>query len=132
MATTNANSVLNLNRFELRQVKNAFNSNRANYKKLEKLYEKVRELGAEIDTIQKMIDSWEAPIKQLTLSRCGVELTSKEVLDSYENPQKFVEEHPLFNEEAADSAVEASEPEDETDAASEEDELNNPFGTVSI
>lgn len=135
MSNTNTQSILNLGRFELRQVKNAYNSNNTNYKKLAKLYEKVRALGAEIDVIKSMIDSWEAPIKHLSQSKFGVELTSQEILLSYSDPEKFLAEHPEFNSNAADNTeaeaaptqTEESEEQETEEEHAQENSSDFPF-----
>lgn len=128
MSNTNTQSILNLGRFELRQVKNAYNSNNTNYKKLAKLYEKVRALGAEIDVIKSMIDSWEAPIKHLSQSKFGVELTSQEILLSYSDPEKFLAEHPEFNTATADAEPEESEEQETEEKPAQENQASDfPF-----
>lgn len=85
---------LGFDRFQIAQARRAYQSNSLLYKKMDNIAKKILELNDQFEAIKSQTAAWEAPVKEMTLSVLGVELTSRELLEAHNNPQQFAEAHP--------------------------------------
>ena len=112
-------NVVGLTRFEMANVKRAFASNKAIYRKMETLENKIKALAAEYENLQNLALTWEKPIFELTQQKLGVQLNSKQVLEYVNNPEKFNEDFTAVEVPEGDEAAEVGE--------AVEAEEENPF-----
>ena len=117
MANTTAKQVdaLGFDRMEIANVRRCYMANKVNYKKLDKLYQEATQLKAKIDSLTKIIETWDAPARQLAKDKLGVELSSEDIMLAHDDIQKFYELHPemLPNEEQPEAEGETAEPVEE-------------------
>lgn len=99
---------LGFDRIEIANVRRCFSANATNYKKLDKLYEKIRAIGESVKEVQAQIDAWEAPVKTLTEQKLGKVLSSRDILLAHTEWDKFVEIHPEYAEKAAEPTAEGA------------------------
>ena len=105
--------VLGFDRMEIANVRRSYGANKVYYTKLNKLYEKAKELKAQIDSVNEQIKVWDAPVRALALEKVGVELSSEEILLAHTDAEKFFEIHPeLKPTPVAESTEEAETTED--------------------
>jgi len=118
MANQTAKQVdaLGFDRMEIANVRRCYMANKVNYKNLNKLYEKAAVLKAQIDNLKAAIDTWDAPVHQLSESKLGVILSSEEIMIAHEDIEKFYELHPEMRPaEAAEETPVAEEAPAETE-----------------
>lgn len=85
----NINSQLNLNRKQIASVKRTFANNKTTYAKMAKVRTKIEKLAAEYKELETLTQAWEAPVKAMTKTACGVALTSEEVLNFLRHPESI-------------------------------------------
>lgn len=83
------NNQLNLNRNQIAAIKRGFQNNKSLYKSIAKVRAKIEALGAEYESLTKMTEGWENPVKAMTKASCGVELNSEQVLHLLQNPEEI-------------------------------------------
>lgn len=117
MANTTAKQVdaLGFDRMEIANVRRCYMANKVNYKKLDKLYQEANQLKAKVDSLTKIIETWDAPARQLAKDKLGVELSSEDIMLAHDDIQKFYELHPemLPSEDQPEAEGETAEPVEE-------------------
>ena len=101
------NDQLNLNRKQIASIKRTFANNKATYNKMSKVKYKIERLAAEFKELEALTLAWEAPIKAMTSSACGVELTSEQVLTLLKNPELIKNLESYTAEETSSTDAEA-------------------------
>ena len=85
---------LGFDRFEIANARRAAAANKTNYKKIDSIKDKILTLGKELDAAEALAETWDAPAKQMSKDKLGVELTAREVVYYHNNPQQFYADFP--------------------------------------
>ena len=101
---------LGFDKFELANVKRCAAANKGNYKKIDTLKEKILALGKLLREAEALAETWDAPAKQMSAAKLGVELTAREIVYYHNNPQQLYVDFPeLAANEPENAPVEAPE-----------------------
>lgn len=116
---------LGFDKWQIADVRRAYQSNKSIYTKMNKVAEKIEALSKTYDELKAQTEAWEGPVKIITQKVLGMDLTSQEVLAFHKEPKLFVEmfpEHPMLEEinariaectaVEAEESVESTEPVD--------------------
>lgn len=103
---------LGFDKFELANIKRCAAANKSNYKKIDAIKEKILKLGKDLEAAEALADTWDAPAKQMSKDKLGVELSAREIVYYHNNPEQLYADFP---------ELAASEPENAPEAAPEED-----------
>lgn len=85
---------LGFDRFEIANIRRCAGANKTNYKKIDAIKAKIMEYGKLLDAAEALAETWDAPAKQMSKDKLGIELTAREVIYFHENPEKLYEEYP--------------------------------------
>ena len=105
---------LGFDRLELANVKRCAAANKGNYRKIDAIKEKILKLGRELEAAEALADTWDAPAKQMSKDKLGIELTAREIVYYHDNPQQLYVDFP---------ELAANEPENASAEATEESEI---------
>lgn len=101
---------LGFDRLELANVKRCAAANKGNYRKIDAIKEKILKLGRELEAAEALADTWDAPAKQMSKDKLGIELTAREIVYYHDNPQQLYVDFPeLAANEPENAPVEAPE-----------------------
>lgn len=101
---------LGFDRLELANVKRCAAANKGNYRKIDAIKEKILKLGRELEAAEALADTWDAPAKQMSKDKLGIELTAREIVYYHDNPQQLYVDFPeLAANEPENTPVEAPE-----------------------
>lgn len=101
---------LGFDRLELANVKRCAAANKGNYRKIDAIKEKILKLGRELEAAEALADTWDAPAKQMSKDKLGIELTAREIVYYHDNPQQLYVDFPeLTANEPENAPVEAPE-----------------------
>lgn len=92
---------LGFDKWQIADVRRAYQSNKSIYTKMNKIAEKIEALGKDYNDLKAQTEAWEGPVKIITQKVLGMDLTSQEVLAYHKEPKLFVErysEHPMVAE----------------------------------
>ena len=101
---------LGFDKFELANVKRCAAANKSNYKKIDALKERILALGKLLRDAEALAETWDAPAKQMSMSKLGIELTAREIVYYHNNPEQL---HIDFPELAAVPEAQTEEAEAE-------------------
>ena len=110
---------LGFDKFELANIKRCAAANKGNYKKIDAIKAKILEYGKLLEAAEALAETWDAPAKQMSKDKLGVELTAREIMYYHSNPEELYADFP---ELAANL-----EPENTPVEAPEENVPENPF-----
>lgn len=85
---------LGFDKFELANIKRCAAANKGNYKNIDKIKAKIMEYGKLLDTAEALAETWDAPAKQMSKDKLGVELTAREIVYYHNNPQQLYADFP--------------------------------------
>lgn len=108
---------LGFDKWQIADVRRAYQSNKTTYTKMNRLAEKINALAAEYNAQKAELEAWEGPVKIISQKVLGMELTSQEVLAYHKDPALFAQRYPDHPVSAAICAMYA----DGTVAQQEED-----------
>lgn len=121
--TTKKVDALGFDKWQIADIKRAYRSNSKSYTKMNSLKEKINALVNQYNEEEEKTQAWEGPVKAITNSVLGMELTSLEVLRYHEHPEEFYAkypEHPLSIAAASNTGTPAAEaPAEEASEAAE-------------
>lgn len=92
---------LGFDKWQIADVRRAYQSNKSIYTKMNRIAEKIEALSRDYDELKAQTEAWEGPVKIITQKVLGMDLTSQEVLAYHKEPKLFVErysEHPMVAE----------------------------------
>ena len=110
--TTKKVDALGFDKWQIADIKRAYRSNSKSYTKMNSLKEKINALVNQYNEEEEKTQAWEGPVKVITNSVLGMELTSLEVLRYHEHPEEFYAkypEHPLSIAAASNTGAPAAE-----------------------
>lgn len=104
---------LGFDKFELANIKRCAAANKSNYKKIDAIKERILKLGKELEAAEALADTWDAPAKQMSKDKIGVELTAREIVYYHSNPEQLYVDFPeLATNEPENAPVPAPEEND--------------------
>lgn len=94
MSQTRKVDALGFDKFEIANIRRCAAANKANYKKIDSIKEKILQYGKMLDSAEALAETWDAPAKQMSKEKLGVELTAREIMFFHDNPEKLYEVYP--------------------------------------
>ena len=112
---TKSVDALGFDKWQIADIRRAYQSNKPTYVKIAKLKEKIAGLGELYNQYKAELEAWEGPVKLITQKVLGMEISSEEVMAFHACPEAFYAkypEHPLSvaaNQASQTPVVEAPE-----------------------
>lgn len=130
---TKSVDALGFDKWQIADIRRAYQSNKPTYVKIAKLKEKIAGLGLLFNQYKAELEAWEGPVKLITQKVLGMEITSEEVMAFHASPEAFYEKYPDHPLSVAHREAQGNTPLEEATEAPEETPLEeNPVNDEPV